>query len=1101
MIERAVGYLEHGGRGLLRLHKKPFRTRRYLHSAFWSHGAGDIDLPAWWKFLLQAPEFSNAAFTRNKSKSATKDVAASLHEIFLQLLYPVQNHALIQRLNRVTRLHRQAAQIAKQGARKYTSVAEDLLAGKTNVRDDGQWEEDTTGDMALQEKAEALSPTAEELLEHPDRSEDYDKLWKLQQDAFETSKPLKAETVLKIFYSLSASERKIDLERSLALFETFNKKTPMLYRRAVKVALRLTDLDTAVDIHLEAITTHSGSTDVGTPDILNYAIQNEQWRLAIDTWYRLWQSKLLYFSLHRDLWKEIDALPLQKLLLKTEMATDFALSVAGSAGNGPSHEAINAARDFALAMSERAFEVRGSRFSPAQYLRLIKKIKSLTNSSTKICMRALGQLLSLRDHEYFPKEFQRRERGFLMAAVEIYRELHHDPAFSPSKGLLRKMLTGLAILRSPSGMLMVLKDWQRYVPVRLSANCYVTMAKVLAESGQVEELENVLSHFTRDYPADDVSEGIRAKVLNLSLWVHFKRADTQAILRKFDELQKQHGFAPTTASYNLVIMTFVRVEDVENAMSWFKSLKDNGLSPDQHTFSSLMSLYAKRGDIDAVQDIWQELMHSDVKPSLAMIDAFVVANVKDERYKEAEDLIESALKMNLEGPRTHMWNVLINAYALRANLEKVSILHERMHSAGVPEDSWTYAAILLSLCVAGNVKSAWRVMRTVMPRLGISRTVFHYAILMGGYMKTKDYRSVFFCYKDMLEKKLVPDVNVYNTLLRAAARSDRKDSKLKGAAETDFKRARDVFDMTLQNLDPAQLTAAGPRKFSSVSPVDQALTSSFYGYMTYLHGRESSLSKVSELYDNYIATTSKTGKGDAEDSPPIMMLSALLTVHRRAGNDEEVDRCWYLALDKLEKLCKRSNANLAEPGWVLPARQYLVNPLLREYMKYLGDGGRIDDMISVIKDLRWAGYELHSPKWNDYVRYLASSFKPQHRYLAFEVCERELMQNWPGWLHLATDGAETSTGSWWHMRKVMRRENRGGAMLPSKRVVRYKTLVQLAGVYGDAKSGHGKVAADDVSREQLAKLAPVTVDAVRRLPKLPDRSQMTYLPDRSSGSY
>ena len=87
------------------------------------------------------------------------------------------------------------------------------------------------------------------------------------------------------------------------------------------------------------------------------------------------------------------------------------------------------------------------------------------------------------------------------------------------------------------------------------------------------------------------------------------------------------------------------------------------------------------------------------------------------------------------------------------------------------------------------------------------------------------------------------------------------------------------------------------------------------------------------------------------------------------------------------------------------------------------------------------------------------------------------------------------------MKKVIRRENRGGAMLPFKRMVCYSTLVQLAGVYLDASSGHGEISADNVSREQLAKLAPVTVDAIRRLPKLPDRSQMTYLPDRSSGSY
>ena len=1101
MIERLAGCLEHGGRGLLRSHKKPFRTRRYLHSAFWSHGAGNIDLPAWWKFLLQAHEPSSAVFPRKEIKSTTKRVAAGLHEIFLHFLYPIQTHALIQHLNHATRSHRQAAQLAKQGSRKYTSIAEDLLAGNTGAVNDERQEEDAPGDLALQPNAEALNRTAEKILEQNEQPRSKDKLWRLQQDAFEASQPLKRETLRRIFYLLSASNRKVDLERSLALFETFESRSPLLFQRAVRAALGLGDVDTAIDIHLEATASNPGSSDIGTPDIMNYAIENEQWRLAIDTWYRLWQSKFIYYSLQRDLWKKVDRLPFQQLLVKTERATDFALSVARSAGDGPSHEAVNAACDFALAMAERSFEVRGIPFSTTQYLRLLEKLTSLPKSSTMVRVQALGQLMSLEDREDFQIKLARSERAFLVAAIEVYRELRRDPEFSPSESLLRQMFRGLSQLKSHSGMLMMLEDWKRYIPAKFSASDYTTMTRLLAGSGQVEGLEQALSSFAHDYPAGEISEHIQTKILNYSLWVHQKCGDARAVLRRFEELQDQHSFVPNTVSYNLVIMTFTRIGDVESAMSWFKSLKDNGLLPNLHTFSSLMSMHAKRGDVDAVQEIWQESENSNIKPDISMIDALVVVHVKDERYKEAEDLVERALKMDLEGPRTHMWNILLNAYALRADLKKVSALHERMRRAEVPEDSWTYAALLSSLCVSGNVKSAWKVLTNVMPRLGISRTALHYAVIMGGHLRNKNYKLVFLCYKNMLDKKIVPDASIHNLLLRAAARSDMKDSKLQRTEETDFTRARNVLDQTLQSLDPGELAAAGPRKFVGATPVDQALTSSSYGYMAFLYGKNASFTEVTQLYDEYIATARKTGREDVEDSPPMMMLSALLTAHRKAGNDEEVDRCWSLALEKLEKMSRRSNASLDKPGWVLPSCRYLVNPPLREYMAHLSDRDRIDDMTNVIKDLRWAGYELHSPKWNDYVHYLAKSYKPQHRYLAFEICERELMQNWPGWLRLATDHAATSTGSWLHMKRLMKRENRSGALLPNKRMVRYETLVQLAGVYVDAWSGSGKASADDVSRAQLAKLAPVTVDAVSRLPKIPDRVQMQYLPDRSSGSH
>ena len=1087
MIERVAGCLKHGGRGLLRAPKKPFRTRRYLHSAFWSHGASNIDLPAWWRFLLQAHEPHNAISSSKESRSTTEDVAAGFHEIFLNFLYPVQTHALIRRLNRATRSHRQAAQLAQKGSRKYTSVAEDLLAGKTDTTERVQRQEkEAYGDIAAGKRVQVMHGKAEELLERLARPEDYDELWKLQQDAFEASQPLEAEIIKRIFYSLSVSERDVDRERSLALFETIDRKTSMLYRRAVKAALGLKNVNIAVDIHHEAVATNPGSIDIGTPDILKHAIQHGEWKLAIDTWYRLWQSQFVYFSVQRDLWKEVETSSLQDLLDRTEAAADFASSMIASSvstdGNRPRQDTAAAARDFALAMAERAFEFKGGTLIPSQYLRLLEKIKTLSSSSAKFSSRALGQLLSIEGQEHFA------------AALSVYSELRHNPYFAPSQGLLEQMLTVLRILESPSGMLMVLEDWQRHLPTKLPVNHYVTIAKVLADNGQADRMESLLRSFHDKYKIGEVPEKVRTRLLNYALRVHHKRADTRKVLQKFDEFKTRHNFIPNIMSYNTVIMTFARVGDVENAMSWFEALKDSGLPLNHHSFYGPIAMFAKRGDIDAVHNLLEELEQNKMKPDMSTINALVVANIKDERYEEAERVVVKALDMDLEGPRTRMWNILLNAHALRADLGKVSALHQQMHRAGVPENSLTYAALLTSLCQSGSVKQAWDIAKNVMPRLGIKRTTFHYVVLMNGYLRVKDYRNVFYCYKHLLKNRFVPDTSIHKALLRAAARSDKKEME-KHIEQTEFARAREVLDMTLQNLDPAELATPMPRKYAASAPIDEAFVSTNYEYMIFLYGTEASFAKVTKLYDEYIAKAKEFGQEDIETSPPMMMLSALLTAHRQAGNDEEVDRCWYLALDKLEKLTQRIKANLAEPGWVLPARRFNISVPLREYMKHLFARQRFDDMINVTRDVRWAGYELYSHQWNVYIQYLSTSSKARHRSLAFKICENELMQNWPGWSRLASSDDGSVVRSWWFMKRAMRRENRRGTTFREKRMVQYKTLVQLAGVYRDARNRGFDVSDHEVSRNELATLAPITVDAVKELPKIPDREQMTYLPD------
>lgn len=1091
MIERVAGCLKQGGQDLLRPSKKPFRTRRYLHSAFWSHGAGNIDLPAWWRFLLQVHEPNDATTSNSRRRSVSDNMAAGLQGMFFDFLYPVQTHALIRRLNRATRSHRQAAHLAKQGARKYTSVAEDLLAGNTGILSYGRQEkEQENEDDVVEDKAQAMSGKAQKLLERLERlaqPEDYDELWKLQQDAYEASQPLEGEILKRIFYSLSISERDIDRERSLALFETLSRKTSLLYTKAVKAALSLKDLDVAVDIHNEAVTENPGSINIGTPDILKHAIQNDKWRLAIDTWYRLWQSQFVYFSVQRDLWKEVDALGLQLLLRRTEKAFGFAYSLKMSASTEPEESPLQdtaiAARDFALTMAERAFEVRGVEFSPTQYLRLLEKAKTFGSTSTKCRLHALGQLLSVEDEEH------------LAAALSLYSELRQEASFAPSQGLLAQMLTAFKTLQRPSAMLMVLEDWQRYLPTRFPSNQYVTIAKVLADSGQAEGMETLLRIFVDHYKISEVSERVRTRFFNYALRVHYKRADTRTIIQRFDEFQKHYDFVPDIGSYNIIIMTFARVGDVENAISWFEVLKDSGIPLNDNSFHAPIAMFAKRGDTDAVHDLLEELEQHNMKPTMAMIDALVVVNIKNERYEEAEAVIMKALEMDLEGSRTHMWNILLSAHALRADLGKVSALHQQMHRVGVPENSSTYAALLTSLCRAGFVTSAWSITKHIMPRLGIKRTVFHYAILMDGYLMKREFRMVFHMYNHLLENNIVPTTSVFNALLRAAAWSDKREMA-QNVYQEEFTRARKVLDMTLQYLDPSELSSPMPRTYEASAPTDEAFISARYEYMIYLYGKDAAFAKVTELYDEYIAKAKELGREDLETSPPMIMLSNLLLVHRRANNDEEVERCWYLALDKNEKMTKRFNTKLSEPGWVLHARRYTISVPLREYMKHLFDCQRFDDMINVVRDVRWAGYELYSHQWNVYVQYLSTSPEPRHQALAFETCENELMQDWPGWSRLASSDGGNVRRSWLFMKRAMRRENRQTINLREKRMVQYKTLVQLASVYRDAVSGIFGVSGKQVSRGELAKVAPITVDAVRELPKIEDREQNLFLPER-----
>ena len=1109
MIERVAGCLKQGGQDLLRTSEKPFRTRRHLHSAFWSHGAGDIDLPAWWRFLLQVRESSDVSTSNRKRVSVTENMTAGLQDIFLDFLYPVQTHAFIRRLDRATRSHQHAAQLAKQSKRKYTSIAEELLAGKTthelHLR---QNEEQESGDVTAKKKARAMHAKAKQLLEQSEDlalPEKCDEVWKLQQDAYEASQPLGTELLKRIFYSLSTSDRDIDRERSLALFEMLGQKTSLMYTRAVKAALDLRNADIAVDVHHEAVTRNPGSINIGTPYILEYAIKNNEWRMAIDTWYRLWQSPFVYFSVQRDLWKEVDFSSLQEMLHKVEEAFDFAHHLQVSASSKPEESSLRdtaiAAREFALVLAERAFEVRDSTFDTTQYLRLLERVKETGSTSSKFALKALSQLLAVEEEEH------------LAAALNIYSELRQDESFAPSQDLLTRMLLAFQASERSSEILMVLEDWQKYLPIAVPSIQYVNIARILANNGRAKEMEKLVSNFVDYCTANEISEWRRTNFFNKALRVYYKRADNRALVQKFDKYQKEYSFVPNVLSYNTMIMSFARVGDVETALSWFEALKQSGIPLNQNSFQAPTAMFAKRGDTEAVHDLWEECEQSGMQPDVHMYETLILVNIKNERYEEAEAVLTKAMEMELGGSRTYMWNLHLSAHALRGDLEKVSAIHGQMNEAEVPEDTQTYAALLLSLVRARDVQAAERLLKYVMPRLGIKRTVLHYAIVMKGFLWKRMLPNVIHLYNHLLEDNLVPDSNINNTILRGAAAKDKKQME-NDIYHEEYTQAHQVLDIVVQHLDRAELATLKNRTYEVSAPIDDAFLSSHYGYMIYLYGKDSAFDKVKELYDEYIAKAKEFGREDLEASPPMMMLCNLMTVHRQAGNDEEVQRCWHLALDKLAITSRRFNANTSEPGWVLYARRLSITVPLREYMMHLSAVQRYDEMIKVVTDVRRMGYELTNHGWNGYIHWLTESTKTPHLLLAFQICENELMRDWPGWTRLASSDDGTVPRSWQFMKRALRRENKNVRKERERRMVEYKTLVLLASVYRDALSEGGddstKVDGDNhnnnndgggggnrpLRRGDLVRVAPITTAAVIDMPRIDDWEQKMHLPNR-----
>lgn len=395
----------------------------------------------------------------------------------------------------------------------------------------------------------------------------------------------------------------------------------------------------------------------------------------------------------------------------------------------------------------------------------------------------------------------------------------------------------------------------------------------------------------------------------------------------------------------------------------------------------------------------------------------------------------------------------------------------------------TYAALMTSLTVAKFPNAARKILDTVMPRTQIKRTALHYAIVMGGYLASNEPGEIFKLYKDMLRRNINPNMSTQNVLLRAAASVDKTDrsADVDSFGKTELIRARQTFEQTIANLDPAELAATEPRLFAGPNPINEAFTSTYFEYMVFLYGSEGAFTKAIELFDRYIATASTTRDNhqDAGGSPPMRLLSALMVAHINTESWSEVDRCWSLILEKSEKLACKSSSDTFRPNWVLHSRRFLINLPLHQYIKALTHQSRTDDLIDTIHNLQHAGYALNSPNWNTYIQALARSPQVTHHFRAFETCERHLIPSWPGWASFRDPRS---------LKPKMYAMQRDALLRQDEKALGYLTLVWLARAYLECRN-QGKSGL----MRNMERAGPRTVDAILNMPRLNDRAQSEIL--------
>lgn len=1061
MLERTAGCLESGSlRRLLPASKKALKSRRSLHSTFWTHGASDLELSPLWTALVAMAEPVQKSEEQLQARSPAGQSTA-----LLDFLYPAGTLNFLRNYSGwgVDRLDGRWTRnvFGKVGHRTYTSFAKDLDLNEDPLANS----EGTANDQVDRDAAKMAALYKTLGLK---KSSDYEEAWRHYRYLDdEKQKPFRQQLI----QYLSPSDRVVDAERITELFEMIGteERTPNTYRCAIRSFLKLRNLTDAMT--LQQVALEKLDTPAGSEELLAYLVKNASWSRAFSLYKQVADFRLQHSSESRsqamsfNIFEVLDTDPtLGSQAIELAQYVNRKIETSSS-GNPADNDELTR---FASRVVRRAL-LSSRSFSPSRFLPLLMTLQKWGFTTPQLYENAVQMLVQQNEHKL---------------AVKCYRHARQGEDVKFTRPTLHTVLKICCDNHSVIGMRQILDDFFR-IYRRPTPVAYKLCMAEFAAQGDAQTVHALFDQYTGSMRSRGLRPVLKADELAPILHVHAKRGEIQEVVTFFDQMHETYGVKPNLLCWNILLDAYGKVQDVDHAIETFETLLyDENFQPDDYTFGTMMGICAGRGDLDRVIELYRLAKKLEIKINTPMVDCLIQAHIKEGDLERAEELCEDALRTEFKGSRTRMWNQLITAYAMARDLVTVNRILQRMSEAGVDYDQYTYSALMQVLSIIGQPDRADAILQEVMPQAGIKATSFHYAVVLGGYLANGELHKAIKVQQRMQRRNIRRDASIQLLSLKIMVEQDEK-LLAEGSAEELLQRAMAMFQEIIAAMDPQDISSTA-RKGAGHVPLDVAYSSMFYNYMIYVFGQKRQFGTVQDLYNEFTRTLPQYRQGYV----PLEMLSALMTAKLEEGNYPAVQECWDIALAHAKE--KSAPLSIAKgtaedevpsdnPQGVLPARQIDLRRHLEIYLRSLFLLGRDDRMITTVEGLLKDGFKLDNKNWNLYIMNLSRCLRYK---LAFELCETHLMPGWTGWARVRWQLPE---------RNRLPIEVRNSRKEPRHLRPLYITLLTLAKGFLElqamaAESRGGQILMSDLERD-----CPKTLRAIQEMQRVDDDLERSVL--------
>ncbi|KAI0017518.1 hypothetical protein F4780DRAFT_589540 [Xylariomycetidae sp. FL0641] len=1024
MLEKTAASLEPCGfQRVLPCAAKSFRTTRQLHTAFWQHGAADLELSSTWQALMHGTFEFPGDSASSPTRSYTHVLSAST--FLFDFLYPSGALALLRRisLSQADSLQYRSP-FASPSPRFYAlslpSSRRQHSSSKSGSNPPVESEPDE-GQSSIPEDHDASphSPDAEEggpaavadvngqpSHQDPDMQD-------MQEYDFETDDPYGGNH-LEAINDLLAKDNPAEADRVWYHYRALDEESQSMYLAQILLFLsragRLSDCWKISDLFQRLGPTNwDGHTFLAglkaEVQLQNNAqaiqafvsqLKNDKMELPflVDALDLLLAAALRYPTIDflRDIWRHYPdmaarwdfdgiASQLQQVALVpglTEKTLRF--------------------QDLQAELSQDA---SGPGFSP-DGLNTLRKIlvrralASCADSAVVPLLNSTKDPMAFEDVLRFAVNKGRRR-----IATETYQVYRQLPGRPPSHAALHEAFRAYRTMDAPTweklaGIEQIWGDWYRFhtAPTRRAFQRHLGFHAKRGDKERVYKLWTEFVERFRDDPEHPVLEG-RDTFAHL-IQVHAVVGEADEAQRIFDDMRDKFGLKPSALYWNILLNAYVKAGDYDGAISTFDQLSTVH-APDQYSYATLMQMAGNRGDLGFTVELYRRARKQRVLANGPMLSSLIDAYCQNDYFREAEDVCVRAAQKGVVD--TQMWNRLLHYNALRRDLAKINDLLSVMSEMGIPYDHFTYEQLLLGLALCKQSQHALRLLSVALKDHIFRVTPGHFQIVMGALLRTGEPGPVRRLHRLMEEYGLQSSFGTLFRLSQALAeynslppheRARMKAKQWLGQALRSFYKLYGADTAMSLNVDPTQRPKKAPlRQLLPVGPEHN-----HFGTMVYIFTQLKDFIRSKELIQLYRYIYHEDR--DPDILLPVSMLNSVMLADFQDQQYDRVRETWRSLFETAQREGRAPGLNdefIREPA-ISPQYRYVLAGGLRIMQEVLFRQEDAEGIRRLIHEVQDAGFRVDSRNWNYHVQAIVQLKRYKE---AFDVCEKILMPNWTGW--------------------------------------------------------------------------------------------------------